>query len=105
MRSSHLFSISYMVFLLSEDGVNVNSGKNLLRQGSHARDSSSATARSSPVILSAAKDLAADRDRPFASLRVTGSISKCPGAGVQVIAIALFTAIVYDNKHDNRLDL
>ena len=27
--------------------------------------------RSSPVILSAAKDLAAGRDRPFAALRVT----------------------------------
>src|SRR5438270_13182986 len=29
--------------------------------------------RSSPVILSAAKDLAADRERPFAALRVTGN--------------------------------
>ena len=94
-----------MVFLLSEDGVNVNNGKNLLRQGSNALDSSASTAGSSPVILSAAKDLSARRARPFAALRVTGSISKCPGAGVQVIAIALFTAIVYDNKHDNRLDL
>jgi hypothetical protein len=42
-------------------------------------------ARSSPVILSAAKDLSADRDRPFAEftlseangLRVTGMLSKC----------------------------
>src|SRR6266446_1936270 len=42
-----------------------------LRQGSNALDSSSATARSSSVMLSAAKHLAADRDRPFAALRVT----------------------------------
>src|SRR5216683_2910080 len=42
-----------------------------LRQGSNALDRSAATARSSPVILSAAKHLAAARDRPFASLRVT----------------------------------
>jgi hypothetical protein len=42
-------------------------------------------ARSSPVILSAAKDLCVRRDRPFAEftlseangLRVTGMISKC----------------------------
>ncbi len=39
------------------------------RHGSNACDSSSAPARSSPVILSAAKDLAADRDRPFAARR------------------------------------
>ncbi len=39
--------------------------------GSNARDSSSPTETSSPVILSEAKDLTADRDRPFASLRVT----------------------------------
>src|SRR6266851_4410937 len=38
----------------------------LLRQGSNARDSSSPPARSSPVILSAAKDLCARRARPFA---------------------------------------
>src|SRR2546425_6706416 len=37
----------------------------LLRHGSNERDSSH------PVMLSAAKHLAADRDRPFASLRVT----------------------------------
>ncbi len=36
-----------------------------LRHGSNELDSSSPTERSSPVILSAAKDLAADRDRPF----------------------------------------
>ncbi len=39
---------------------------NKLRQGSNERDSSHSTERSSPVILSVAKDLAADRDRPFA---------------------------------------
>src|SRR5258707_13040480 len=42
-----------------------------LRQGSNERDSSSPTERVSPVILSEAKDLSAERDRPFASLRVT----------------------------------
>src|SRR5258708_36461772 len=37
-----------------------------LRHGSNALDSSAATTRSSPVMLSAAKHLAAARDRPFA---------------------------------------
>src|SRR5258706_9276262 len=41
------------------------------RQGSNERDSSSPTERVSSVILSEAKDLSAERDRPFASLRVT----------------------------------
>src|SRR5260370_25768150 len=41
------------------------------RQGSNELDSSCSRERSSPVMLSAAKHLAADRDRPFASLRVT----------------------------------
>src|SRR5258706_14328383 len=41
------------------------------REGSNERDSSSPTERVSPVILSEAKDLSAERDRPFASLRVT----------------------------------
>src|ERR1700730_7600417 len=36
------------------------------------------TERSSPVILSAAKDLCAPRDRSFAALRMTG----CDGSGV-----------------------
>src|SRR6266852_8143635 len=43
-----------------------------LRQGSNELDRSCSRERSSPVMLSAAKHLAADRDRPFASLRVTG---------------------------------
>jgi hypothetical protein len=38
----------------------------LFRHGSNALDSSSPTERSGLVILSEAKDLAADRDRPFA---------------------------------------
>src|SRR6266849_8894397 len=51
-----------------------------LRQGSNALDRSAATARSSPVMLSAAKHLAAARDRPFASLRVTlCDCSSCQG--------------------------
>jgi hypothetical protein len=57
------------------------------RHGSNERDSSYPPERSSPVILSAAKDLAADRDRPFAEftlseahgLRVTG----CDGSNGQ----------------------
>src|SRR5258708_11266563 len=51
-----------------------------LRQGSNELDSSCSRERSSPVMLSAAKHLAADRDRPFASLRVTGcDESNCQG--------------------------
>src|SRR5260221_14561095 len=38
----------------------------IVGHGSNALDRSSPTARSSPVILSEAKDLAAGRDRPFA---------------------------------------
>src|SRR5216683_1781721 len=41
------------------------------RQGSNELDRSCSRERSSPVMLSAAKHLAADRDGPFASLRVT----------------------------------
>src|SRR5258708_21285989 len=51
-----------------------------LRQGSNELDSSCSRERSSPVMLSAAKHLAADCDRPFASLRVTGcDESTCQG--------------------------
>src|SRR5258707_10204427 len=46
-------------------------GKISFRQGSNELDRSCSRARSSPVMLSAAKHLAADRDGPFASLRVT----------------------------------
>src|SRR5260370_33239979 len=50
------------------------------RQGSNECDSSCSRERSSPVMLSAAKHLAADRDRPFASLRVTWcDESNCQG--------------------------
>ncbi len=41
------------------------------RHGSNERDSSSSNDRSNLVMLSEAKHLVADRDRPFASLRVT----------------------------------
>ncbi|SRR6266849_9689079 len=44
---------------------------NKLRHGSNERDSASPTARSSPVILSAAKHLAAARDRPFAEFTLS----------------------------------
>src|SRR5258708_15096046 len=51
-----------------------------LRQGSNELDSSCSRERSSPVMLSAAKHLAADRDGPFASLRVTWcDESNCQG--------------------------
>ena len=46
------------------------------RHGSKELDSSLSTERSSPVMLSAAKHLAADGDRPFASLRVTQCLFK-----------------------------
>src|SRR5205823_1453496 len=42
-----------------------------IRQGSNELDRTYSTERSSPVMLSEAKHLSADRDRPFASLRVT----------------------------------
>src|SRR5258708_30473157 len=52
----------------------------IFRQGSNELDRSCSRERSSPVMLSAAKHLAADRDRPFASLRVTGcDESNCQG--------------------------
>jgi len=43
----------------------------MIRQGSNALDSSYSTERFSPVMLRSAQHLAADRDRPFAALRVT----------------------------------
>src|SRR6266851_1954417 len=70
-----------------------NSLSFFIRQGSNALDSSSPPARSSPVILSAAQDLAAARDRPFAEfplseahgLRVTRSdCSNGQGQFVQI---------------------
>jgi hypothetical protein len=42
-----------------------------VNQGSNEHDSYSSTDRSRFVMLSAAKHLVADHDRPFASLRVT----------------------------------
>ncbi len=41
------------------------------RHGSNELDSASPPARSSPVILSEAKDLAAERDRPFAEFTLS----------------------------------
>src|SRR6266851_2804575 len=58
---------------------------NKVRHGSHALDSASPPARSSPVMLSAAKDLAAARDRPFAALRVT--LCDCSNGQVQFVQI------------------
>jgi len=44
-----------------------------LRQGSNELDSSCSRERSSPVMLSAAKHLAAARDRPFAEFTLSGA--------------------------------
>src|SRR5260370_35007047 len=57
----------------------------LVRHGSNASDSSSPPARPSPVMLRCAQHLAAARDRPFASLRVTGcDCSNYQGQFVQI---------------------
>ena len=55
----------------------MQAGNIAVRQGSNELDSSSATARSSLVILSEAKDLAADRDRPSAEF----TLSEAKGSG------------------------
>jgi hypothetical protein len=49
----------------------------IFRHGSNAHDSSSPPARSGPVILSAAKDLAAARDRPSLRGGVTRGDCSC----------------------------
>jgi len=51
-----------------------------LRHGSNELDSSSPTERHSPVMLSVAKHLCADRDRPFAELTLSGAnvLRACP---------------------------
>src|SRR5258708_5821562 len=67
-----------------------------LRQGSNERDSSSPPVRSSRVILSAAKDLAADRDRPFAALRVTGG--DCSNGQIQFVQIEPCLKFITDLK-------
>ncbi len=50
------------------------------RHGSNERDSSASPERSIPVMLSAAKHLSADRDRPFAefTLSETNVLRACP---------------------------
>src|SRR5260370_3956743 len=67
-----------------------------LRQGSNERDRSTATVRSSPVILSAAKDLAAARGRPFAALSVTGG--DCSNGQIQFLQIEPFLKFITDLK-------
>src|SRR5712692_8290799 len=69
-----------------------------IRHGSNELDSSSATERSIPVMLSAAKHLAADGDRPFASLRVTRcDCSNCQGRFVQIEPCLTSETPVYHN--------
>ena len=83
----------------------------LLRQGSNERDRSSAPARSSPVILSEAKDLAADRARPFAA-RMRDAvrlfkrsstflhIEPCLSARKRSLSCNISSTIVYDADLD-----
>src|SRR5439155_12841331 len=68
----------------------------ILRQGSNELDSSSSTERSSPVILSEAKDLTADRDRPFASLRVTWC--NCSNCHLRFVQIEPCLSIVFSRQ-------
>src|SRR5579864_9260540 len=58
---------------LTADGCQAHSQhiQTVFRQGSNELDSSSATERSSPVMLSAAKHLCAQSDRCFAALSMT----------------------------------
>src|SRR5690242_6075526 len=66
-----------------------------VRHGLNERDSSSAPERSSAVILSRAKDLAADRDRPFAPLRVTlGDGSHCQVYFFQIKPYLMYKSVV-----------
>src|SRR5260221_7015080 len=51
----------------------LRTGDSRLRHGSNERDRSSSTERSSPVMLSEAKHLAADCDRPFAEFTLERS--------------------------------
>ncbi len=71
------FQCFYHVQILSNQRVILIA---LPRHGSHALDSSAATARSSPVMLSAAKHLAAARDRPFAEFTLSEAhgLRACP---------------------------
>src|SRR6266851_6966919 len=66
-----------------------NKNHDSLKQGSNERDNSSPTERSSPVMLSAAKHLSAERDRPFAALRVT----RCDGSHGQGLFFKLNLAL------------
>ncbi len=56
----------------------------MIRHGSNELDSSSLTERFSPVILSEAKDLAADHDRPFAEFTLSEAnvlrVTLCDGS-------------------------
>src|SRR5713226_2159523 len=72
-----------------------------IRQGSNELDSSSPTARSSPVMLSAAKHLSAYRDRPFAALRVT----RCDCSSCQVLFFKLNLALTKYPGHPVGADL
>jgi hypothetical protein len=67
-----------------------------LRHGSNALDSSSSPERSSPVILSEAKDLATDLNRPFASLRVT----RCDWSNDQGLVFTIEPCLSYILPYD-----
>src|SRR6266849_1551186 len=74
-----------------------------VRHGSNERDSSYSTERSRPVMLipfallrvNSAKHLAADRDRPFASLRVT----RCDCSNGQKLFFKLNLALTNTSRY------
>src|SRR5947209_5957682 len=70
----------------------------LLRQGSKERDSSSSPARSSPVMLRAAKQLAADGERPFA-LRRRDMVRLSNCHGLFFTFEPCLTCIIACNRH------
>jgi DNA-binding CsgD family transcriptional regulator len=74
------------VLRLIADGLsNAEIANKLVRHGSNGLDSSSPTERHNSVMLSAAKHLCAECDRPFASLRVTRC--DCSNCQVQFVQI------------------
>src|SRR5713101_3519859 len=66
LSDTSLLFLKYLLEALTHDRLFT-----LLRHGSNELDNSSPTARSSPVMLSAAKHLAAARDSPFAEFRLS----------------------------------
>jgi len=63
------------------------------RHGSNERESSASTERSIPVMLSAAKHLSADRDRPFAEFTLSGAnvlrVTRCDCSNGQALVFTI----------------